>query len=74
MKLLQEYHYDNITGKLYEYKLGYGYKVFTKLKGKTTCVAQSYCYYFERELAYEKMCENMEIIARKVDDINQSMI
>lgn len=74
MKLIKEEKYNNIIGKLYEYKLGYGYKVFTKLKGKSTCVAQSYCYYFERELAYEKMCENMEIIARKVDDINQSMI
>lgn len=74
MKLIKEEKYNNITGKLYEYKLGYGYKVFTKLKGKSTCVAQSYCYYFESDLAYEKMCENMEIIARKVDDINLSVI
>lgn len=62
MKLLQEYHYDNITGKLYEYKLGYGYKVFTKLKDKTTCVAQSYCYYFDKAECLNKMNKDIENI------------
>ena len=74
MTLIYTEQYGNIVGKVYQYKLGYGYKVFTKLKGKRTCVAQSYCYYFEPDLAYEKRCENMEIIARKVDDINQSVV
>lgn len=46
---------------LYQYKLGYGYKIFTKIKGKNTCVARSYAYYFKKEDCYNSMINELNI-------------
>ena len=44
---------------LYEYKYGFGYKIYTKIKGKNTCVARSYAYYNDRNDCYESMINDL---------------
>lgn len=70
MKLLSKTQFGNITASLYQYKYGYGYKLFTKLKGKRTCVGQSYCYYFDKDKCIERMENNALEIMNKIDEIN----
>ena len=61
--IIQTVTVGDYKANLYLYKLGYQYKIFTKINGKTTCVAQSYAYIFDKELCYQKM----------MDDLNTTM-
>ena len=61
--IIQTVTVGEYKANLYLYKLGYKYKIFTKINGKTTCVAQSYAYIFDKDLCYQKM----------IDDLNTTM-
>ena len=54
---------------LYLYKLGYQYKIFTKINGKNTCVAQSYAYIFDKDLCYQKMMDDLNATMGIVKDL-----
>ena len=54
---------------LYLYKLGYQYKIFTKINGKNTCVAQSYAYIFDKDLCYQKMMDDLNVTMGIVKDL-----
>lgn len=67
--LLLSIHEGDYTANLYQYKLGYQYKIFTKLKGKNTCVAQSYAYIFDKDLCYQKMIDDLNVTMGIVKDL-----
>ena len=59
--LIQSIKLGDYKANLYEYKYGFGYKIYTKIKGKNTCVARSYAYYFKKEDCYNSMIEELNI-------------
>ena len=54
-------HSGDYYANLYQYKLGYQYKIYTKINGKRTCVARSYAYIFNRDECYQKMMEDLNV-------------
>lgn len=61
--LLLSIHEGDYKANLYQFNLGYQYKIFTKINGKNTCVSHSYAYLFDKDLCYQKM----------IDDLNTTM-
>ena len=61
--IVQTITVGDYKANLYLYKLGYQYKIFTKINGKNTCVSRSYAYLFDKEECYQKM----------MDDLNTTM-
>ena len=61
--LLLTLHEGDYKANLYQYKLGYQYKIFTKVNGKSTCVSRSYAYIFDKDMCYQMM----------LDDLNTTM-
>ena len=61
--IVQTITVGDYKANLYQYKLGYQYKIFTKINGKNTCVTRSYAYIFDKDLCYQKM----------MDDLNTTM-
>ena len=59
--IIQTVTVGDYKASLYLYKLGYQYKIFTKINGKTTCVAQSYAYIFDKDLCYQKMMDDLNV-------------
>lgn len=59
--LVQSISVGDYEANLYEYKYGFGYKIYTKIKGKNTCVARSYAYYFKKEDCYNSMINELNI-------------
>lgn len=59
--LLFTLHSGDYYANLYQYKLGYQYKIYTKINGKRTCVARSYAYLFNRDECYQKMMEDLNV-------------
>lgn len=63
MPLIQSFKTGGYTSKLYEYKnLGYGYKIFTKIDGKQTCVGQSCVYFKYKDQCIEEMHSELNMI------------
>lgn len=63
MPLIQSFKTGEFTSKLYEYKnLGYGYKIYTKVKGKNTCIAQSCVYFKHKDKCIEEMHNELNIV------------
>ena len=54
---------------LYKYKLGYQYKIFTRLKGKNTCVAQNYTYVFDKNVCRDMMMNDLHATIGIVKDL-----
>ena len=67
--LLLSIHEGDYKANLYQYKLGYQYKIFTKINGKNTCVAQSYAYIFDKEVCYQKMMDDLNVTMGIVKDL-----
>lgn len=67
--LLISMHEGDYKANLYQYKLGYQYKIFTKINGKNTCVARSYAYIFDRAVCYQKMMEDLNVTMGIVKDL-----
>ena len=64
MKKLYSVKMGGLTGSLYLYKLGYGYKIirdYDKMK-----LGRSYAYITEKEHAMELLKEDMEIITNQL--------
>ena len=59
--LLLSIHEGDYKANLYQYKLGYQYKIFTKINGKNTCVSRSYAYLFNKEECYQKMMNDLNV-------------
>jgi hypothetical protein len=59
--IIQTVTIGDYKANLYLYKLGYQYKIFTKIKGKTTCVARSYAYIFDKQECYNEMMEDLKV-------------
>ena len=59
--LIQTVTVGDYKANLYLYKLGYQYKIFTKINGKTTCVARSYAYIFDKQECYNEMMEDLKV-------------
>lgn len=57
--IIQSINVGDFKANLYLYKLGYQYKIFTKINGKNTCVAQCYAYLFDRQECYNKMMADL---------------
>ena len=67
--IIQTVTVGGYKANLYLYKLGYQYKIFTKINGKNTCVAQSYAYIFDKEVCYQKMIEDLNVTMGIVKDL-----
>ena len=67
--IIQTVTVGDYKANLYLYKLGYQYKIFTKINGKTTCVAQSYAYIFDKDLCYQKMMDDLNVTMGIVKDL-----
>ena len=67
--IVQTVTVGDYKANLYLYKLGYQYKIFTKLNGKNTCVAQSYAYIFDKDLCYQKMIDDLNVTMGIVKDL-----
>lgn len=67
--LLLSIHEGDYKANLYQYKLGYQYKIFTKINGKNTCVAQNYSYIFDKDLCYQKMMDDLNVTMGIVKDL-----
>lgn len=67
--IIQTITVGNYKANLYLYKLGYQYKIFTKINGKNTCVAQSYAYIFDKEVCYQKMIDDLNVTMGIVKDL-----
>ena len=59
--IVQTVTIGDYKANLYLYKLGYQYKIFTKINGKNTCVAQSYAYIFDKQECYNEMMEDLKV-------------
>lgn len=59
--IVQTVTIGDYKANLYLYKLGYQYKIFTKINGKTTCVARSYAYTFDKQECYNEMLEDLKV-------------
>lgn len=59
--IIQSITVGDFKANLYQYKLGYQYKIYTKIKGKNTCVARCYAYLFNKDECYNKMIEDLEV-------------
>lgn len=64
MKKICDIDMGELNGSLYLYKLGYGFKIKRKHDGLE--VGRSYCYFFEKEKAMERLREEMEIITNQL--------
>ena len=64
MKKICDIDMGELNGSLYLYKLGYGFKI--KLKHDGLEVERSYCYFLEKEMAMERLREEMEIITNQL--------
>ena len=67
--IIQTVTVGDYKANLYLYKLGYQYKIFTKINGKNTCVAQSYAYIFDKDLCYQKMMDDLNVTMGIVKDL-----
>ena len=67
--IVQTVTVGDYKANLYLYKLGYQYKIFTKINGKNTCVAQSYAYIFDKDLCYQKMMDDLNVTMGIVKDL-----
>lgn len=52
----------DFKANLYQYKLGYGYKIFTKINNKNTCVAQSCVYFNDKIFCYDRMVSDLNML------------
>lgn len=59
--LYQKIKLGDYTANLYKTKLGYSYKIYYPLKGKSTCVSQSCVYFNERGVCYDKMQNDLKL-------------
>lgn len=59
--LVQSLKAGDYKANLYQFKLGYQYKIFYKLNGKNTCIARNYSYMNNKDECYNKMVENLHI-------------
>lgn len=59
--LLITLHEGDYYASLYQYKLGYQYKIFAKINGKRTCVARSYAYIFDKDECYKMMMNDLNV-------------
>lgn len=67
--IVQTVTVGDYKANLYLYKLGYQYKIFTKINGKNTCVAQNYAYIFDKDLCYQKMIDDLNVTMGIVKDL-----
>ena len=59
--IIQTVTIGDYKANLYLYKLGYQYKIFTKINGKNTCVSRSYAYIFDKQECYNEMMEDLKV-------------
>ena len=67
--IIQSITNGNFKANLYLYKLGYGYKIFTKINNKNTCVAQSCVYLFDKNLCYDRMIADLHNVMGITKDL-----
>lgn len=67
--IVQSITIGDYKANLYLYKLGYQYKIFTKINGKNTCVSRSYAYIFDKDVCYQKMLEDVNVTMGIVKDL-----
>lgn len=41
---------------------GYQYRIYTKIKGKRTCVARNYSYMWDKDACYQKMVDDLNTV------------
>ena len=61
MKLLNKYTVGEYYCYLYEEKIGYTYRIKTRINGKLTTIAQPYTYANTKEIAEEELREKLEV-------------
>lgn len=59
--LVQRLKAGDYKANLYQFKLGYQYKIFYKLNGRSTCIARSYTFMHDKDKCYEKMVEELHV-------------
>ena len=59
--LYQKIKLGDYTANLYKTKLGYSYKIYYPLKGKSTCVSQSCVFFNDRGVCYDKMQDDLKV-------------
>jgi len=63
MPLIQSFKTGDYITKLYKYNnLGYGYKIYTKIGDKQTCVGQSCVYFKYKDKCIEEMHNELNMI------------
>ena len=60
--ILHSHTIGDFKANLYQYKLGYGYKIFTKINNKNTCVDQSFVYFNDKIICYDKMISALNML------------
>lgn len=61
MRLLNKYTVGDYHCYLYEEKIGYTYRIKTRINGKLTTIAQPYVYANTKEIAEERLREKLEV-------------